>query len=253
MSFFKGNGNGGTQQRPPMLSMSMSSFFTTDSSPNGEYSAVAVGVYGQNVTLNFMKGIKGNPPTTAYLSMNYEAATIVARTLWFIKQTRKKCFAAGEEYPIWEFKNTIQFTDKETKGLRTLGVFEIRTEISPVTNRNTVYICYTQGADSFKVALGSGQYTANQHEFSIAPDFDIGDSRFSAFCDQFITTVFQYPVLMMNAKINAISVGKFKQLGGGSNGNSRYTDTNYRSPGSSSDGGMSGGGSTAFPDDDAPF
>lgn len=251
MFFNKGNGNnnGGNGNRRPMLSLTMGSFFSTDKSPTGEYSAVAVGVYGQNITLNFMKGVKGSTPSNTYLSMNYEAAVIVARTLWFIRQSRKKCYMAGEEYPTWEFKNTIQFSEKGTGNLRTLGVFEIRTELSPVTNRNTVYVCYTQGADTIKVALGSA-YLSNQCEFSSNPDFDVADSRFNAFCDQFITTVFNYPVLMMNAKINSISMGNFKKIGS----DGKYTDTNYRSPQSqqSESDGNGGGGSTAFPDDD-PF
>ena len=228
--------NGGKQ-----LSVATGTFWNTDCYQlgNGDFENVVLGVYGEKLTLNFVKGNNKNPDSkkkTAYLSMDFESAVIVARTLTYIETIRKDCVKNNVEYPIWSFKNTLQFTDKESKSLRTLGVFEIRTDISTVTQKNTVYISYTTGPDKFEIALGS-MYLKDQCEFSDRVDFDANDSRFYAFADLFRATVLQWPVLMQQQKMFGIAMSNFSAIRnkmgipakteGGNDG--KYTDTNYSS------------------------
>lgn len=231
----------------PTLSTSADTFWSTDPYQvgNGEYQSVKPGIYGPKLTLNFSKGNNsqgsGAKTQTAYLSMDYESACIVMRTLDYIERTRRECFKHGVEYPIWSFKNTLQFTDKESKSLRTLGVFEIRTDISPVTQKNTVYISYTTGPDKFEVALGS-MYLKDQCEFSDQCDFDVNDSRFYAFVDLFKSTILTWMLIMQQQKIFGITMSNFNAIrtkmgipaksAGGNGKDGNYTDSNYSTAGS---------------------
>ena len=52
---FNNNKNGGHAN----LSVPMTTFWSTDSSGN-EYQSVKIGIYGEKITLNFTKGLKGN-------------------------------------------------------------------------------------------------------------------------------------------------------------------------------------------------
>jgi len=223
----------------PTLSTRVAEFWSTDPYQvgNGEYQLVRLGIYGERLTLNFSKGNKetGAKTQTAFLQMDYESACAVARTLTWIENTRKDCLKHGVEYPIWSFKNTIQFTDKESKSLRTIGVFEIRTEISQVTQKNTVYISYTAGPDKFEIALGS-MYLKDQCEFSDHVDIDANDSRFYAFADLFRYTVATWPIIQQQQKMFGIMMSNFSAIRmkmgipaktGGKD--SKYTDSNYSS------------------------
>ena len=209
---------------------------------NGDLENIALGVYGDKVTLNFTKGNNKNPEAkkkTSFLSMDYESADIVARTLTYIEMIRKECIKNNVECPIWSFKNTLQFTDKDNT-LRTIGVFEIRTDISPVTQKNTVYISYMAGTEKFEVALGS-MYLKDQCEFSDKVDIDANDSRFYAFADMFRGIVLNWGTNMQQQKMFAIIMSNFNAIrgkmgipaktDGGHDG--KYTDSNYSSAPSS--------------------
>lgn len=234
----------------PNMSVSLETFWSTDpyALGNGDFQNIKLGVYGNKLTLNFQKGNtkEGQKSKSAFLSMDYESAIIVARTLTYIENTRKDCVKHGVEYPIWSFKNTIQFTDKESKTLRTIGVFEIKTEISPVTQKNTVYVSYTQGPDKFEVALGS-MYLKDQCEYSDRPDFDTNDSRFYAFNDLFRSILVGWPMIQTQQKILGITMNNFGAIrtklgipvrpeGKGGDGGAGFTDSNYHSSGSSDSG-----------------
>lgn len=225
----------------PTLSTAVGTFWSTDPYQvgNGEFQSVKLGIYGERLTLNFTKGntSAGSKSQTAFLQMDYESAVIVARTLTWIENTRKECFKNGIECPIWSFKNTLQFTDKESKSLRTIGVFEIRTEISQVTQKNTVYISYTAGPDKFEVALGS-MYLKDQCEFSDHVDIDANDSRFYAFADMFRSIVLSWPVIMQQQKTFGIMMNNFNAIrmkmgipanAGKDKNGGNYTDSNYSS------------------------
>ena len=224
----------------PTMSVPVGTFWTSDNTGDGEYTSVKLGIYGEKVTLNFTKGNNksGNKPITASIIMDYESAVVVARTLTYIENVRKECFKSNTEYPIWSFKNTIQFTDKESKAVRTIGVFEIKTDISQITQKNTVYISYTVGADVYSVALGS-VFIKDQCEFSdtgAGAAFDLNDSRFFSFVDQFRGTIFMWPAIMQQQKMFGILMSNFSAIRGKlgipakSGGNDRrYTDTNYSS------------------------
>ena len=234
------NNTQSNNRKPTYLSMGMDPFFSTDTylQGTGVYQSVAIGVYGPKITLNFVKGQKGMKPQTAYLSMDYESAIAVARTLMFIKKTREECFRSGQELPVYTFKNTIQFTEKESKSLRTVGIFEIKCEISPQTQKNTVYVSYSQGPDEFKVSLGS-VYLKDQCSFTGGEiDFNIEDSRFNAFYEQFISLLYNYPNIQMQMKCNSLYIPRFNaicaklgcQIGPSQNNqDSKYTDSNYHS------------------------
>lgn len=230
---FKSNG-----QHHATMSVPVGMFWSTDTFAlgNGDFQNVRVGLYGEKVTLNFSKGNSkdGSKPKTAYLQMDYESADIVARTLTYIENIRKDCIKHNVEPPLWNFKNTLQFTDKESKSLRTLGVFQISTEISPVTQKNTVYLSYTAGPDEFKVAFGS-VYLKDQCEFSDQIDLDINDSRFYAFADMFRGLVLSWGVLLQQQKCFGIIMNNLGAIRGklgipaktGNDG--KYTDSNYSS------------------------
>lgn len=252
------NNNGGHAN----LSVPMTTFWSTDLANTREYQNVRIGVYGEKVTLNFAKGFTDNkeqPPVTAHIMMDYESACIVARTLKYIENVRKECYKTGTPYPVWSFKNTLQFTDRETKALRTIGVFEIKTAVSDVTGNNTVYICYSTGTDQFNIALGS-VYLKTQCEFSEPSTEDLNDSRFSAFVDQFFSVLMNYPVLLCEQKVLSILMSNFNairyKLGipaktGNDNGG-RYTDSNYRSSAPASID-YNGAPDTGFEGGDEPF
>lgn len=258
---FNKNNNGGHSS----MSVALDTFWSTDpyALGNGDFQNLRLGIYNNKLTLNFSKGNtkQGAKTQTAYLAMDYESAVIVARTLTYIENIRKDCLKHGVELPLWSFKNTIQFTDKESKTLRTIGVFEIKTEISQVTQKNTVYISYSAGTDKFEVALGS-MYLKDQCEFSDTVDFDTNDSRFYAFADQFRSIVLTWPVLVTEQKMLGIIMNNFGAIRGkmgipvksasAGSGNGKYTDSNYHSGSDSSE----DSGGSAFDDEgggDMPF
>lgn len=243
-NFNNNNKNGGHAN----LSVPMTTFWSTDSSGN-EYQSVKIGIYGEKITLNFTKGLKGNkeqPPVTAHIMMDYESACIVGNVLKGIMDYRKNCFKQHVPYPVGSFKNTLQITEKESKTVRTIGVFEIKTEVSEASGNNTVYICYNTGADQFKVGLGS-VYLKSQCEFDgevpVAEEIDLNDSRFYAFVSQFFSVLYNYPSLMTQEKVLSVMMGNFGAIryklgipaktNNGNGGNGRYTDSNYRSPSNS--------------------
>ena len=241
-----GNFNGKPGHGSPSLSTSMYTFWNTDlyQVGNGDFQSVKLGVYGDKLTLNFNKGntAQGSKSQSAFLSMDWESACIVWRTLKYIEQTRKECLRNNVEYPVWSFKNTLQFTDKESKTLRTLGVFEIRTEISQVTQKNTVYISYTAGPDRFEVALGS-MYLKDQCEFSDnRADIDTNDSRFYAFTDMFTSIIIGWAMMQQQQKTFGVIMNNFSAIRmkmgipaktPGNNKGGNYTDSNYNSTGDS--------------------
>ena len=238
-NFNNNNNNGGHAN----LSVPITTFWSTESSPNtNEYQYVKIGIYGEKLTLNFAKGEKGNKqqaPIVAHIMMDYESACIVGNVLKGIRDYRQSCFKQGVPYPIGSFKNTLQITEKESKTVRTIGVFEIKMEVSEVTGRNTVYICYSTGADQFKVGLGTvflKEQCEFNEDFPVSKDMDLYDSRFYAFVDQFYSVLFGFPILISQQKILSIMMGNFGairyKLGipqKTNDGKGRYTDTNYRS------------------------
>ena len=252
----RGGGNGGNNfNKPKTMSVSFDTFWSSDTfaQGNGEYQSVKLGLYGSKVALNFTKGSNNaGKAQTAYLSMDFETAVVVCNTLRYIRNMRRKAFSEGtsDSFPLWSFKNSIQFTDKDTKQLRTIGIFEISTEVSPITNKNTVYIKYSAGTDEWKIALGS-TYIKDQVDYSTSMDFDPSDSRFDAFVIQFEGLIRNYPVVLTLAHMTGIMMNNFTPIrnklgvqsksynGGGGN----YTDNNYHS------GGSNGGELPPPPDD----
>lgn len=241
----RGGGNGNNNySKPRTMSVSLDMFWSSDTfaQGNGEYQSVKISLYGSKVALNFTKGSNSaGKSQTANLSMDFETAVVVCNTLRYIRAMRKKAFLEGtsDTFPLWSFKNSIQFTDKDTKQLRVLGIFEISTEVSPVTNKNTVYIKYSSGTDEWKIALGS-TYIKDQVDYSTKMDFDPNDSRFDAFVIQFEGVIRNYPVILALSHVTGIMMNNFtpirNKLGvpakSYNDNGGNYTDNNYRSGGS---------------------
>lgn len=255
MAWNNNRGDGNNYSKPKIMSVSLDTFWSSDTfaQGNGEYQNVKLSLYGSKVALNFTKGSNvAGKSQTAYLSMDFETAVVVCNTLRYIRNMRRKAFSEGtsDAFPLWSFKNSIQFTDKETKQLRTIGIFEISTEVSPITNKNTVYIKYSAGTDEWKIALGS-TYIKDQVDYSTQMDFDPNDSRFDAFVIQFEGLIRNYPAVLAISHMTGIMMNNFtpirNKLGVPAksyNGGGNYTDSNYHS------GDSNGGGELPPPPDD---
>lgn len=234
---------GGTFTPSPQPSVNGDTFFSTES-VGGEYQFVKVGTYGNKISFNFYKGRTGDPnKTTQYVSFDYETMLLMKNCILepLIKQ-RQLRFMSGEEYPVGIWLNyAITFTDRETKQLRTLGNFIIKSEVCPTTQRNTVYLCYTNGTDEWKVALGSTALQSHVTCECPTPDngLDYGDTRFHQFAylissildNWFIVNMSNHMIgIMMNHfhKIeDKLGIKSGKNFVGKDNGN--YATDSYRS------------------------
>lgn len=238
---FDNNRNGdGKGFRTPQPSAPIDTYFSTDSQ-NGIYQFMKVSTYGDKISLNFQKGKKGDPnKATQYVTFDYGTiCSILTYVIEPLIRQRAIKFKNGEEYPVGVWLNyAITFVDGETKQLRTLGNFIIKSEID-VSNRNTVYICYQTGADEWKIALGSLNNMKNLTLDNPQTDgLDPADARFQQFGYMLRSVVNNWVMVqMMNHQIglmmnnfNAIKdkLGiQSKRFSGKDNGN--YADTSYRS------------------------
>lgn len=257
------NKKGGYQQNP-QPSIPIDTFFSTDSE-GGVWQMMKLSTYGNKISFNFYKGRSGSPEKTQqYVSFDYETmCAILSYVIEPLVRQRAMKFNSGEEYPtgIWLNYN-LTFMDKESKQLRTVGNFIIKSEVCASTNRNTVCICYSNGTDEWKVALGSSalqsHVTLENPAGESSSDFsmDIGDSRFQQFAYMIRSIVNNWIVVQGMNHIVGIMMGNFnpiksklgiesKKFVGKDNGN--YVSDNYRSnapdaePSSDSDEGSFGG------------
>lgn len=242
MAFDK-NGNGGYNQHAT-LSTPIGTFFSSDISNTGEYQMMKLSIYGEKLAFNFYKGQTGSQSkaTTQFVSFDYETVVTMYKTkIEPLLVQRVSKYQQGEEYPegIW-LNLPLTFVDKETKQIRTIGNFIIKTEVSPVTQKNTVYIVYTNGADEYKVALGSGQVGTHFSGDNPGIDgFDIGDSRFWTFAELIHSLIRNWvSCLMISRQIN-VMMNNFKpiksKLGiesgfkGKKQNNENYSENSYSS------------------------
>ena len=239
---YDNNKKGGYQQNP-QPSIPIDTFFSTETE-GGVWQMMKISTYGNKISFNFYKGRSGSPEKSQqYVSFDYE--TLCGILTYVIEPLiRQRCFKFqnGEEYPtgIW-WNYNLTFMDKESKQLRTVGNFIIKCEVCPSTQRNTVYICYSNGTDEMKVALGSSALQSHvTFENPSTDGLDIGDSRFQQFAFLLRSIVNNWVVVQGMNHIVGIMMGNFnpikKKLGiesgkskfvGKDNGN--YTSENYRS------------------------
>ena len=236
---FNKNGDKGFQ-RTPQPSAPIDTYFSTDSQ-DGNYQLVKISTYGDRISLNFYKGKKGDPnKLTQYVSFDY--GTICAILTYVIEpliRQRALKFQNGEEYPVGTWLNyPLTFIDNETKQPRTVGSFVIKSELDP-SNRNTVYICYQNGTDEWKVALGSPNFMNNLSLENPQTDgLDPADARFQQFGYILRSIVNNWVMIQMTNHQIGLMMNNFnaikaklgienKRFSGRDNGN--YTDSNYRS------------------------
>ena len=239
MAFDKGNG--GKFQPQPSVSTPFGTFYSTDVGV-GEYQSLRIGSYGDKIALNFYKGIAGdrNKAASQYVSLDYEyACAILHYVIEPLIIQRVKDYQSGNEYKVgvW-FEYNLTFTDKDTKQVRTIGTLSIKSEISATTQRNNVCICYNNGTDEWKIALGAGNI--QNHLTMECPNvdgLDIGDSRFQQFAYIWKSIIncwipiqlvnHQTGILMNNFNAIKAKLGIENKYQGKSG--AKYSSDNYRS------------------------
>ena len=250
---FNKNGDNKGFQRTPQPSAPIDTYFSTDSQ-DGNYQFVKISTYGDRISFNFYKGKKGDPnKITQYVSFDYGTiCSILAYIIEPLIRQRAIKFQNGEEYPAGVWLNyPISFTDSETKQIRTVGNFIIKSEVDS-SNRNTVCVCYQNGTDEWKVALGSPNFISNLTLENPQTDgLDPADARFQQFGYMLKSIVNNWVMIQMTNHQIGLMMNNFnsikaklgiesKRFSGKDNGN--YTDSNYRSsapdaePDNSSDG-----------------
>ena len=248
---FNRNGDNKGFQRPPQPSAPIDTYFSSDYK-DGNYQSVKISTYGERISFNFTKGRKGdqNSRQTSYVMFDYcTICSILAYIIEPLIVQRAMKFKSGEEYPVGTWLNIpITFTDNETKQVRTSGNFIIKSEVD-LSNRNTVYICYQNGADEWKVAFGAPSFIGKTTLENPQTDgLDPSDARFQQFGYMLKSIVNNWVMIQMTNHQIGLMMNNFnaiktklgiepKRFSGKDNGN--YTDSNYRSSAPDADDGGS--------------
>ena len=133
----------------------------------------------------------------------------------------------------------MTFVDNETKQSRPSGNLVIKTEVNPSTNRNNVYICYSDGTNEWKIALGASNLVNKVTiENPSVNGLDVSDSRFQQFGYMLRSIVNNWAMVQMMNHQTSLMMYNFnaikeklgisnKHFSGKDNGN--YADSSYRS------------------------
>lgn len=249
------------QQQQRSVSNTFDTYFSTDRVQN-EYAFVKLGCYGDKITFNFYKGMSGSGKSqTQYVSINYETLCgLVHYVINPLVRQRALDYAAGAEYKVGVWGNyAINIIDKDTKQLRTIGNFSIETKLCPTTQRNTVYLNYSNGADTWSIALGATEFASQMTLEQVGTEgMDPGDSRFQQFAYILDSIIKTWTIQISQNHLASIMMSNFVQIKNklGIRNDKGPAKQSYQGGSSYSDGGASGG-SGGSPDngfsDDLPF
>lgn len=213
-----------------------------------EYQMVKVGMYDEKLTFNFYKGTTGsaNKMVEAFVRLDYESTVALSGLFEQIVRSRVQAFREQSQYlDNVAVDYNISFTDAESKQLRTIGHFIVKTK--DVNGRYVICIQYSDGKENFEICLCS-TYIQSQISFGdvFAPDIDLYDGRLYAFCQLLSNIVHCWPMMVQMDTIARIQMNRLTAMGGklgldysgngrnnkvNNDGDGNYNDKSYRSGG----------------------
>jgi hypothetical protein len=200
--------------RQKKMSYNFATLFSTERKGN-EYQLIKIGFYDGKLTFNFSKGTPGggSENADAYVSLGYDAACMLKKMLDAIVRKRVDRYRNGQPYDDVYFTYTISFQDKDTHEIRTAGSLTLKTEINSESKINTVHIYYSNGTNSFDIALGAGfldkAFTNTEEYFS---DIDIMDGRLYAVSYLFNNIIFMWPSLFQTDKVASLVMSRLNAI-----------------------------------------
>jgi hypothetical protein len=205
------NNNNNKDHQTKKMSYHFSTFFSSERKGN-EFQLVKIGLYDGKLTFNFLKGTSGGGASEggdAYASLEYETACLLKAYLDGLIRSRVERYRSGRPYEEVYVTYNITFQDKESHETRSAGSITFKTVLNQDKGNNTVHLIYTNGSQTFDLALGS-PYLSNAftHTDEIFTDVDKSDARLYALAYLFNNIIQNWPALQQSDKIAALMMNR---------------------------------------------
>jgi hypothetical protein len=196
--------NNNRDQQTKKMSFSFSTFFSSEKKGN-EFQLAKVGFYDGKLTFNFLKGTSGGGAAEggdAFVSLDYETACLFKSYIDGLIRKRVERYRSGLPYDEIYVTYNITFQDKESREMRSAGNITFKTSPNADGGNNTVHLIYTNGTQTFDIALGSPYLSKTfSHTDEVFTDIDKNDARLYGLAYLFHNVIQSWPILLQNDKI----------------------------------------------------